>query len=320
MTLAALAYAADTKDKKPDHYPPMSVVKARITAQLNSNEFKAGDTWSVIWGPVQTPLTDNLVYVAQNSTDGALAVCLRGTSTEFLSRLEDLPTGQTPFPPGNTSAAKVSVEFHEALSEMLHATDPATGTTLQAGLAGEAKQGGTVYVNGHSQGAALVPMMMFALKDGWNKIPGIAATFQGFAFAPPTSGSPGFAALVNTSLDCWFVINPLDIVPLGYDAIANMTKDNIPGPVPGGWEGYAIDKLVKYANHIALKAGAWAQPARQAHTQKVPLDQMHFFDQIGGQHSHNSYLYLLNSPQIANDAAGPSPMTGPLTAPYVTTS
>ncbi|SPH21848.1 hypothetical protein ASD8599_02599 [Ascidiaceihabitans donghaensis] len=318
LTLAALAYAADTKDSKTGEYPPMSVVKARITGQLNSNEYCANHTWTVVWGPVQTSLTDNLVYVALNTVSGELAVNLRGTTTQFLSRLEDLPSGQITFPTGNTTGAAVSAEFHNALSEMLDAKDPDTGLTLQAYVAGQITQGQTVYVNGHSQGAALVPMMQAALQNGWNSIPGIAATFKGFAFAPPTSGNPAFATWVADTVDCWFVINPLDIVPLGYDAIMDIITKTIPGPIPDGWEGYAIKKLVNYAAYIASLAGTWAQPSQQALTQSVPLPDLHFFEQIGGQHNHNSYLHLLGAKQITNDASGASPMSGTITPPYVT--
>jgi hypothetical protein len=314
MTLAALAYASDTKDNT-GNYPPMSVVKARITGQLDSNDFKADNTWSVVWGPVETGHTDNLLFVARNSEDGALSVCLRGTTTQFFSRVEDIPTSQTAFPDNNSVGAQVSTEFYKALDLMLTAKDPDKGITLQEYLAPYANANQMIYVNGHSQGAALVPMMMLALRSGWKDAPALPATYQGFAFAPPTSGNPQFADLVSDTLDCWFVINPLDIVPLGYDSIKDVIKKDIPGPMPDGLDGIALRALVNFAAHLAAHAGTWGQPAQQIRTSKVPLPDLHFFEQIGGQHSHNSYLFLLGAPQILNDATGPSPMSGTITPP-----
>lgn len=338
-TLAALAYAADTRgyslppkllgekdtygkeiqNKRTRKFPSMDVVKARIQAQLASGKYATGTDWSLVWGPIETTWTDNLVYIAKNSVDGALAVCLRGTTTEFLSRVEDIPTGQTTFPNGNKIGATVGTEFYNALHEILNATDPVIGTTIFGYLAGNITKGQTVYVNGHSQGAALVPMAMCALKNGWNIHIGIAANFKGFAIAPPTSGNPIFSQWVNDNLDCWFIVNPLDIVPLGYADIANVSKDDILGPLPGGWEGIILGAAIDIVEGDAYVSGPWAQPSQRAITHRVPLTVGTFLTMIGDQHNHNSYLHLLGAPQISNDAAGTSPMTGAVTPPYVTT-
>jgi hypothetical protein len=108
-------------------------------------------------------------------------------------------------------------------------------------------------------------------------------------------------------------------VPLGYADIAKVKTDNIPGPLPGGWEGHAISATIDMAEYISSTAGSWGQPSQQAFTQKVALTGEAFFALIGDQHSHNSYLHLLGATQIANDAAGTSPMTGTICPPYVTT-
>lgn len=319
MTLAGMAYLADT-DPKNHTIPPISDVKAAICKALKDSNFATNAQWELKWGPVQTHGTDNLVYVARNKTDGALAVCLRGTTTQFLSRLEDLPTSQKRFPTANTTGAKVSTEFFGGLAEMLAAVDPDQKIGLQEYLKSQVDAGSrTIFVNGHSQGAALVPMMMAALQLGWAMRPPLRAAIKGFAFAPPTSGNPAFAAWVNQALDCWFVINPLDMVPLGYASIEDVLSKNIPGPLTLEEDLY-IPPLVYAAAEIAANAGTWAQPSRQAITQAVHEPNEGFFDQVGDQHNHNTYLVMLGAtPLIPFGQKGASPFApGTIPLPHIT--
>ncbi|MEL7098531.1 MAG: hypothetical protein AAGM84_06850 [Pseudomonadota bacterium] len=311
MTLAALAYTEDY-DPKTKTIPPLSKVGPGIDAALASGRYATGTAWTRVWGPVEDPATDNLVYVARSSS-GDYAVCLRGTTTQWLSRIEDIPFGQTPFPTANTDGATCSDGFVTALSAMLAQSDQ--GLQLMDVLASAT---GTVLVTGHSQGAALVPMVMAALKLGWTGHPPLSATLRGFAFAPPTSGNPAFAAWVDRSLDCWFVINPLDVVPLGYAACGDVLTKGIPGPLNGGVkEDAEIIGGVGIAVGLADRSGPWAQPGQQAVLAAMPLHSLDFFDQITGQHNHNSYLYILGAPQIAGP--GQSPLApAPVPVPCVT--
>ncbi|WP_296420292.1 lipase family protein [Pseudooctadecabacter sp.] len=319
MTLAALAYLDDT-DPTGRTIPPVSDVKKALIAGLANCDFSTKGEWTLAWGPIQTHGTDNLVYVARNETDKTLAVCLRGTTTQWLSRLEDIPTSQRRFPTANTSGAKVSSEFFTGLVEMLAAVDPDQSTTLQDYLATQVAAGfGTVFVNGHSQGAALVPMMMAALQLGWARRPGLRAAVRGFAFAPPTSGNPAFADWVNRSLDCWFVINPLDIVPLGYANIHDVTRRQIPGPLTLEEELY-VPALVDAAAALAWAAGTWAQPDQRAMTQMVHEENEGFFDMVIDQHNHNTYLVMLGAtPLVPFGQTGASPFApGSIPLPHIT--
>ncbi len=308
MTLAALAYAADT-DPKTHTIPPIADVKKEICKQLASGKYATGTDWSLVWGPIQTEGTDNLVYIAKR-TNGDLAVCLRGTTTQWYSRREDLPTGQRRFPTANTKGETVSTEFFGGLVEMLACHDPDQHSGIMQFVATNLAPGATVYVNGHSQGAALVPMMMAALQLGWAGHPRIAAPIKGFAFAPPTSGNPAFASWVDSALDCWFVINPLDVVPLGYASINDVLTKQIPGPLPDWPESWGIEAAVEFARGVAYETGPWAQPSQQAILQHMPLHQLEFFSQVIGQHNHNSYLYMLGAAIIDQIVPDPTPMAG----------
>lgn len=109
----------------------MKDVRGRIVAQLASEAYATGKDWSLVCGPIKTKSTDNRAYIAKNTVDGSFAVCLRGATTQFLSRKEDIPTGQTTFPNGNCISATVGAEFYSALYAMITATDPASGLAIK---------------------------------------------------------------------------------------------------------------------------------------------------------------------------------------------
>lgn len=319
MTLASIAYAGDQIDHANPREPQL---RAAIKEQLyNRPKYATCGDWMPIWGPVETSGTDNLTYVAYNKSDHTVSVCLRGTTTQFLSRLEDIPTSQTAFPESNTSGATVSTEFLGALKKILTATDRFTKDTIAGTITTFADNNpvSRVTVNGHSQGAALTPMMALALQQGAFGSPAISLPVSGFAFAPPTSGNPGFAALVGQRLDCWFVVNPLDVVPLGYCCIGDVIKKGIPEPMKDTtWGHWAeVEAAVHAAEAAAALSGPWAQPAQRAILPKVPLTG-DIWDLVGDQHNHNSYLCLLGAPQT--DVGDPSPFPGcPVTNPVITT-
>jgi len=310
-TLAAIAYAGDTLNgASPSPAELRTAIKEQIYLRPG---YATGTDWSMIWGPVETKATDNLAYMAFNKSTRTIALCLRGTTTQTLSRFEDVPTSQTAFPTGNTQGATVSTEFLAGLDRLLSITDPYTKDTIANNINTFSRNNpvARVVVNGHSQGAALVPMMMLALRDGHAQSPKISHPVSGFAIAPPTSGNPAFAQLVNTSLDCWFIVNPLDIVPLGYASIEDVLDKDIPEK-PSFGEYPVILAIIDTALLAVDLSKPWAQPAQRHVTKKI---QTHtgFFSDIAVQHNHNSYLALLGAPQT--DVGDPSPFSVAAIAP-----
>lgn len=302
-TLAAVAYAGDTLN---DADPSLETLRTAINHQLDDKPtYATGSDWSLVWGPIETDWTDNLMYVAVNKDTGTMAVVLRGTTTQALSRFEDVPRSFRHFPDPN-GTARVSGPFLDGVERMLAARDTWQGSTFGEFYKAHAADLNVkdVVVTGHSQGASLVPIMMLALKHGLNGAPQLAPSIRlrGFAIAPPTSGDPEFAGIVNAQCNCWFVINPKDILPLGYNAMYSAITDGIPIELNEA-EKILFEVLIDGLN-LLIEPSAWAQPSQRAILESSVTD-AGLLDQIGQQHNHNSYLTKLGVASI--DVGDPSP-------------
>ncbi len=74
-------------------------------------------------------------------------------------------------------------------------------------------------------------------------------------------------------------------------------KDKVPEAVPELYR-LAIDAAIG----IAELAGHWQQPQVIIKLPQVQLpESIGYLDQVGAQHNHNSYLYLLDAPQTDSD-------------------
>lgn len=301
-TLASIAYAGDTLN---DADPTLHQLHAAINHQLNCfPQYAIGTDWSLVWGPIETAWTDNLLYVAMNYSTGTMAIVIRGTTTQALSRFEDVPRyfGYFPDPKGDV---RVSGPFLDGVQRMLKAKDLWHGCTFKDFFVANHKILGVkeVVVSGHSQGASLVPLMMIALQRGLIEAPKLDASIKlrGYAVAPPTTGSPEFAKIVNADCDCWFIVNPKDILPLGYNAMYSAVTDGIPIEM-GYWERIAFEGILDVVN-LYIEPSAWAQPTQRAILEGVSTG-AGLFEQIGQQHNHNAYLTKLGVPSI--DVGDPS--------------
>lgn len=304
-TLAAIAYAGDM-----EHHanPSIDALHAAISHQLSCKpHYATAQNWHLVWGPIESPKLDNLIYAAFDPHSQTLSIVIRGTTTQTWSRFEDIPFSQSLFPAGNTSQSAVSSHFLEGLKSVLNRRDKWHQQTLSEFFTSFGQQVPIhkITVTGHSQGAALVPMMMLALRDGLVGAPKVSQALTGFAVAPPTSGNPQFAQCVDAQLDCWFIINPLDVVPLGYNRMNDVVTKGIP-EMPNILELPGITAAIAVLDGIVDLAGTWAQPTQQATLPEEHLLFESFFDQIGGQHNHNTYLHLLGAHQT--DVGDPSPI------------
>ena len=301
-TLASIAYAGDTLNGA---HPSLTELHSHISHELNcGTSYATGTEWSLVWGPVVTNWTDNLLFAALNAHTKQLAIVIRGTTGQTLSRLEDVPRYQAPFPDPK-GKSMVSGPFLEGLKLMLAAKDKWHNKNLKAFFDHVAVKMDvtSVVVTGHSQGAALVPMMMVALQEGLQGAPKLSLPVTGFAFAPPTSGNRGFAEYVDATCDCWFVINPKDVVPLGYDAMSDVISKGIPEDLHG-LERDAVAEIIKGLNGL-VHPDRWAQPKQQALLEAVTLTSGGFFGQIDEQHNHNGYIAKLGAQ--GTDVGNPSP-------------
>ena len=306
-TLAAIAYAGDTLNGAS---PSIDTLHAAINHQLSCYpHYACGTDWSLVWGPIETPWTDNLMFVAHNKATKTLAVVIRGTTTQTLSRFEDVPRYLRHFP-DRFHKARVSGPFLNGVSAMLHAKDKWHGATFESFLNGFL-QTNTVHeivVSGHSQGACLVPLMLLCLKDGIYGAPRVAApvALRGYAVAPPTTGSSEFAQMVDDTCNCWFIINPKDILPLGYNRMFDCISQGIPYVLPVV-ERETVRALVDMAN-LYITPSDWAQPSQQAILEGAETGS-DFFTQIGEQHNPNAYLAKLGAAGVGTDAPSAFPVS-----------
>ena len=301
MTLAGLAYV--------DEGLAINKLKQALIQELMKTHYATQGLWSLVWGPVVHGWGDNLVFVAQHAQTAEYSIVLRGTVEQRGSIWEDVPTEQQNFPffPALTAEekaqglpvpkGKVSSHFLEAQQALLNGRDPDTGETLEQFFSRVGKQTEiTIYVTGHSQGAGLVTVFVpWVLSQSQNW--GGKVNCMGYGFAPPTAGDPDFANWLSQYATSFQVINPLDVVPFGYAGLKDIVKDKVPEAVPDVYR-LAIDAAIG----IAELAGHWQQPQVIIKLPQVQLpESIGYLDQVGAQHNHNSYLYLLDAPQTDSD-------------------
>lgn len=295
MTLSGIAYFDDANGTR-------ASIKKGIIAELAKKTYATGGLWSLVWGPVVFKGTDNLVYLARFQQTPIYAIVMRGTAPDFASIDEDIPTSQDDFSKFAGPGAKVSAEFRTALIGMTLRSDPDLNQTLEQYLAAAVGNtpGATLYFTGHSQGGALVPMMM-----GWFGGPAVSwkANRLAYSFAGPTSGNPAFAKWVDGTGALMRVVNPLDVVPYGYAAINRIVPDNIPTKVTG-LERACLEDVLGDIAYLLSWTGTWQQPVNP-----TLLSPKHatggLLTQVGIQHETNSYLKLLSAPQLDFEPKSP---------------
>ncbi|BFM16652.1 hypothetical protein R50073_28350 [Maricurvus nonylphenolicus] len=290
MTLASIAYA--------DSSGSLPKVRNAIMAELAKPHYATQGQWQLVWGPVIEGEGDNLMYVARR--DNQYAIVLRGTVGDLGSFWEDVPTGQVAFSYAGPEA-KVSSHFDDALQALLKGADHESGQRLSVFLAQTLHANSELFVTGHSQGGGLTPMLVaWALSERTVWPQATQVNCQGYAFAPPTSGNTDFARWIAAHAISYQVINPLDVVPCGYAAIDSVISKHIPDKVP-----FEYKLLIEGAADLAADVGEWEQPQQQVMLQKIQLpDSISYLHQVLDQHNHNSYQWLLGSPQT--DIGDPS--------------
>jgi hypothetical protein len=295
MTLLGIAYFDD-------EYGTRDTIKKGIVSELANASYATSGHWSLAWGPVTFKGTDNLIYVARFRQSQTYAVVMRGTAPDFDSIIEDIPTSQDDFARYSAPGATVSSEFRHALIGLTMLRDPDLKCNLVDFLSGAigGAANATIYCTGHSQGGALVPMMMGFLggpAKSWQ------AKLLAYSFAGPTSGNPAFANWVDSTGALVRVVNPLDIVPYGYAAIDRIMPDNVPCKV-SGWEKSCLEGALSDVSYLLSWTGTWQQP----HNPTV-LTATHatgtLLDQVGIQHETNSYLALLGATQLDFEPKSP---------------
>jgi hypothetical protein len=255
--------------------------------------------WQMDWGPVANADNSNLMYAASYREIGSglpvfAIVGIRGTDTEdkgwrvagLLAELyEDIDVGHKvpwssvaddPRNPCTGSGSAEDVAIAKGTCEGLKTLRRMTATAPDAAAGQDVEThvrrlattfgGVPIIVTGHSLGGCLTTVMAAWLGD-MLAAAGIDAAIVPHAFAPPTAGTPGFAAKFAAQFPAahlWW--NTLDVVPNAFQNIANAAPDTPSMThMTGFWQdhgGPKIGEVEKLAVEGFLRLEhAYAQPA-----------------------------------------------------------
>ena len=300
-----------------------------INALLANKELATNGEWKAVWVGL-TGDRANLAYIAQNASQNAFAVCLRGTQMgSFIDQLEDLDVGtveQFKAGPSYSESIYVSKGANGAFNEVTKAVYVSANTTLLQALTSlleSAPSQPTLYITGHSLGGAMATTVaLYLAAQDWTNKP----TFGVYTFAAPTAGLQSFA-------DCFDSVfgsvseryyNAWDAVPAAWanSSMTDMQNSFYPSIVtnPQGPGPAQNTDVVNQLNDFMKmpKGNVYVQTNQQQGSVKLNLDYSSagttdfgpgsyntlslvptmdgFMGQVGFQ--HNNYLGFLNAPQI----------------------
>jgi len=239
MTLSSIAYASENVPSK---------IKQAIIDNLANKSFATGGRWRLAWGPGLTKGNENLVYVAQDTTQPArYAVVIRGTDLCFLVNLTQDGDIFTQVPPGfgpTNQGILISEGAFDGLQDITSVTaQPAAGgaaVTFLQFLQSQFDKGGfdtfDIFVTGHSLGGNLASVTFPWIIAHWIGLPKM--DLKVYTFAAPTAGNAAFASYV-TSLSSggapfyyWAVANTRDLAPYAWGNLLDAAlNDRIVRPV-----------------------------------------------------------------------------------------
>jgi len=266
MTLAQLASTSPNERPSGEalELQEMRIFNA-INSQLSNAALATTAEWQAVWVGLAQDRA-NLAYIAQNTSQNAFAVCIRGTLFNSLIDLaEDLNVGsvaQFTAGPAYGSPVLVSQGAMQAFTEITNAyyipdSTPDGTNLLQAlvTLLGSAPANPTLYITGHSLGGAMATMVaLYLAAQTWTNPP----AFSVYTFAAPTAGLLEFAEYYDSvfATNSFRYYNVWDLVPnawvvtqdvdYGLDyVLGNFYPSMVSTPTgPGPAQSIAINQLI----------------------------------------------------------------------------
>jgi hypothetical protein len=295
MTLSSISYV-------------QPVEAAAFISELSKTTYATQGKWQLVWGPAWETKWNNVVYVAQLTGTTTYAVVIRGTDyTPFGfdtlgQAYEDLAVGQqVPFGYGCPAGASVATGTLTGLTELVDQKGFTQGTApvyeaLLEFLISAAPE--TIYVTGHSLGGCLstvlAPWIKFQLKQG-----GITPAMFAYTFAAPSAGNLAFADWYtnNSGITSYRFFNTIDLVPMAWSELAEMKTLFSPNPGAGIALKLIIDGVSLWLSDrdkvIYVQPNGPGNPLKNN-----PTPGQNWFDEVGTQHGHNTYLMLLGATQV----------------------
>lgn len=284
-----------------------------INQQLADTTLATTGQWRAIWLGL-TADRANLAYVAVNGTTREVAVILRGTfGGSPIDITEDMDVGSVlPFTAGG--GGNISAGAMKAFAEVTSTVASAFAAPIQSAtnLVGALRQLAgteppTVYVTGHSLGAALATTVSLYLA-GKSGMPPVAV----YTFAAPTAGDKAFADHFNQVFPSAVnIYNEYDIVPRAWQDLPDVksffpydffNQKEKPGPAATLEVKALIDTIGNNAGKNVYvqpnRADALNSDYHERDSSHVSGTTADFLAQGAFQHNSNTYLSLLAAPVV----------------------
>jgi hypothetical protein len=274
MTLSAIAYAP----------------KGNVGPYLGNTNYYASQ-WSLSWGPASS--LNNMAYGAWSETLNSYALVVRGADPCDVREIVDVCHQVSWMNPG--TGAWISVGAYEALTDVLalQADDGSTLLDWISNVVLNTSPTAALWVTGHSLGGGIASMLAPYLVN-WLAEQDVAQALHVYTFAAPTAGDGPFAALaaqagsINNR-----VYNNLDIVPMAFSDLDCMERAYEPTYSCPGFLKLWIDSL------RACIDEPYVQPPTVDYMLNGRLTNgSDYVSEVLLQHNHNTYLQLLNAPQV----------------------
>lgn len=291
ITLAALAYQSQA-----------DLMRALCDASLATQ-----NEWTLRWG--QATHMGNLAYVVGDGS-GRYCIAVRGTIMSIADIFEDVDVELTAVPGVRDGTPMVTRGWADAVEHLLEARPPSgspgAGTQLKSFL-GTLPRGATVYVTGHSLGAATAQVLACWLTETFP-----ALTVEPHTFANPTAGTADFAAYFADRLPTsvrWDNVN--DNIPKGYGRLADIRASYASaGPLKCPESArIALDVL-----ELLVDGKEFVQAGTSSPRIELPIVPVasgttseQWYAQMGVQHSSYTYLRLLDAPLVPGQPSVPWP-------------
>jgi hypothetical protein len=216
MTLSTLAYVEENRIAS----------QQQMIDEINAGLDAAGyASWRVAWGPAFNADRSNMLYAAQNSETGALAVSIRGSDFSFwLNWLQNLAVIRLvpydEFVPTAGKTAQIAVGTAVGLRQILGARD---GTkSLETFLTEAPQRGKPILITGHSLGGCLASVLAPCVANWTGSASGVSV----YTIAAPSPGNEDFAAYYNSLFTdqsghstAFRFFNSLDVVPNAWASL-----------------------------------------------------------------------------------------------------
>lgn len=298
MTLSALCYVNENNP---------TFLRDSLIIQLSDTSYATKGEWTLDWGPALSPDGGNMMYIVKNNTldNPVYALAIRGTDWCFPTNWKEdiLNWILVDFPFGDYGDS-VATGSLLGLYAILNLTDPMTGYTLFEYLTIQPNVNSEFYITGHSLGGALSTML-----TAWFMDSGFTSKFKlkTYLFAPPSVGNSYFAnsfknKLQATGSECHRVYNSKDVVPRFWAEIDSILINQLPTQLPLEVEAvliavgaYLQSEGIVYHNVVNAQNVGFKNPT-DCNYPVGSLDEYECY--VGFQHSHNTYLELLNAPDV----------------------